>query len=80
MRMGLIAKSIIGENPVSQIIDNCTNWIKNLETFLQHECSTKTANQLWQANIEYQLDYFNRLRTQMISTQQLPDTPLLTEV
>jgi uncharacterized protein len=71
MRMGLGAESIIGENPVNVIIDNCTNRIKNLEFLLQHECATKTANRLWQAKITDQLDYFNRLQVQMNSTNQL---------
>lgn len=70
LRMGMSAKLVIGEHPVCDIINNCINRIKSLEPMLQHECATKTANRLWQANITYQLDYFKRLLEQMESTHQ----------
>lgn len=52
-----------------QMLDCAASRIERYEKYVNSECGTKTATVLWQDRIGFHLEYFKRLREQMLNMQ-----------
>lgn len=59
------------KRPLEVQIQYVEDMIKTLNEYLTYELSTSTAASLWKNRVEFQLDYYNRLKNQFNISQKI---------
>ncbi len=59
------------KRPIEVQIQYVDSMIKTLNEYLTYELSTSTAAMMWKKNVQFQLDYYTRLKNQFNISQKI---------
>lgn len=77
--IGVNGDWICGEHSASQIINGCMDQLKQIESFQDRICGTKTAQRLWEEQLLLRKKYYEALLKQMQTTGDMEQNLIMSK-